>query len=282
MSDDVKRKNQFERSNKFVIDAFSNCLNVWESDRLEEYRNYLGRTFVWDKKSEEHQETHKTELRSIVFDILNAASSIEITPELAGMIYPVFDGNPTSEFYIFRLLEHKRLMHSFLLSLIDFAIKIKNLNIDNITEKDIADMKTSISEMQSQINKLNLDIKEKTVTIRQQAKIIMDDMNNDRWATVPQFYGIVDQEKEYIGTKATRETKIRKTKEKLQKTISMFKTNKEGKYYRIEDIVEAALSLGYVKSGYKGSIIDEMKYKDNSRTKTDLESKGFEITGDNE
>lgn len=132
------------------------------------------------------------------------------------------------------------------------------------------------------IKELNTQIKKLKQINACHIELFAEFLNNDRWATVPQFYDIVDQEKEYIGTKANRGTKINRTKKKLQKTISMFKTKKEGRYYRIEDIVEAALSLGYVKSGYKGSIIEEMKYKDNSRTKTDLESKGFEITGDNE
>lgn len=227
---------------------------------------------------EEWKELCSTEQGYVLFLILTEAFCMTKNSPLSQTIEKYSKTLKLSEktqFWIERMLYVNHLITTG-----NYANRIGIKKLTAMKGGSIADLNNYISELQKQIDNLFSDIEEQRVTIRQQAKIIADDMNNDRLTTVPQFYNIVDKERDWKGKKAPKETMIRKTQEALsnKQCFSMFKSKKEGRYYRIEDIVDAAISLEYVRQEYKWSVIEEMKYKDNSRTKTDLDSEGFETS----
>jgi hypothetical protein len=114
-------------------------------------------------------------------------------------------------------------------------------------------------------------------------------LNSDLWMTVPDFIHFIYEEKlqkqsfnrsrhktsEDIQTEI--ESRIRGTHKKLKSMGSehMFKSNKEGNYYRLPKIVEAVIQCGYVVELYRETIINNKKLIANSKTKTDLELDGF-------
>ena len=109
-----------------------------------------------------------------------------------------------------------------------------------------------------------------------------DLLDDDRWTTVVEFYNVILRESWHDGATYSKIYMQNETKKTLQKRRcnTLKKGNKSGNYYRVEDIVDVAAHLKFIKSGKKTKrdIIHEIKSSDVlSRTKTELELDGFKM-----
>jgi hypothetical protein len=182
-----------------------------------------------------------------------------------------------------RINGNKEVAYKFLYIIFD-SLKEQSLEIKN-SDKKIIDLHKSYE------NK----IYKKDMTIETLSDMLTKSRNMFRWATVPDVIHFIYEEKlqnqsfnrsrhktsEDIQTEI--ESRIRGTHRKLKSMGSKhhLKSNREGNYYRLPDIVEAVIQCGYVVELHRETIINNMNLTANSKTESELK-RGNKISERNE
>lgn len=155
---------------------------------------------------------------------------------------------------------------------------------------DIADLKRQLSEMEDRLKDYEKQISDRDITIDTLSMRLASLLNKDRWATVQKFCEVAEDELcntyylkndssdgETLDLLSEKRNIVNALREK--KYTSMFKSKKQGRYYKISDIVNVAIDLGFIIAAQKGAILGgRILSEGNSKTRVDLEAEGFEIS----